>query len=218
MVVTIHQPDFLPWLGFFDRWAKSDLYIVLDDVQFLRKGWHNRDKIKTAAGTQWLTLPTIKKGKYDQLINQVELNNQENWQRKHLGLIKSAYAKAPNFKEVFDIINRVYSDDHSKMIDLNMTLLREFASELDINVPYKFSSQFDIKSSGTRRLVDLATQVGADVYLTGLGSKSYLEEKEFLEKGISVQWQEFEPFVYEQLHGEFVPMLSILDFLMMRSV
>ncbi len=217
MVITIHQPDFLPWLGFFDRWSKSDLYIILDDVQFLRKGWHNRDKIKTAKGAQWLTLPIVKKGRYDQLICDVEINNDENWQRKHLGLIKTSYSKASNFKLVFSIIEKIYSAGYSKMIDLNIALLKEFALILGINVPCRFSSEYKVTSIGTQRLVDLMSIAGGDVYLTGQGSKGYLEEEMFEQKNIKVLWHDYEHPIYSQLYGEFLPMLSTLDYLMNKD-
>ena len=100
MIVTIHQPDFLPWLGFFDRWEKSDLYIVLDDVQFIRRGWQHRDKIKTSQGIKWLTVPVIKKNKYFQKINEVKINNSIDWRKNHLNIIEESYRKADNLDTV----------------------------------------------------------------------------------------------------------------------
>ena len=91
MIVAIHQPDFLPWLGFFDRWQKSDLHIVLDDVQFLRRGWHNRDKVKVPGGVAWLTVPILKKGRYGQPLQETLIDNSRPWRRKHLGMIRDSY-------------------------------------------------------------------------------------------------------------------------------
>ena len=109
MIVTIHQPDFMPWLGFFDRWARSDLYIALDDVQFLRRGWHHRDKIKTLQGVQWLTVPVEKKGKYTQKINEVKIAYETDWRKDHLKTIELNYKKAPNFSNIYKKIRDIYS-------------------------------------------------------------------------------------------------------------
>lgn len=218
MVVTIHQPDFLPWLGFFDRWAKSDLYIVLDDVQFLRRGWHNRDKIKTRDGVKWLTVPVLKKGQGHQIIRDVRIDYGSNWHQKHLGTIEASYKKAANFDHCFERIRQIYSRKPTFLLDLNMDLLRFVGDELGITSPLAFASDYDIDSTGSRRLLDLVKVVSGSAYLTGEGSKAYLKEALFNREKIQVVWQEFEHPVYRQLHGPFVPMLSVLDFLMMQGV
>ena len=215
MIVTIHQPDFLPWLGFFDRWKKSDLYIILDDVQFLRRGWHHRDKIKTRDGVKWLTVPVAKKGKSDQLIQDVTINNGSNWRYKHLKTIESNYKKAHNFENYFEKIKEIYEKEYSLLIDLNIDLIRFVADELGITSPTVFASDYDVKSISSERLIDLVKAVGGTEYLTGLGSKDYLDETVFDAAGIKVVWHQFKHPVYHQMHGAFVPMLSVLDYLMM---
>lgn len=217
MIVTIHQPDFLPWLGFFDRWQKSDLYIVLDDVQFLRRGWHHRDKIKTKDGVKWLTVPVLKKGRYQQLIREVQIDNSIDWRGKHLRTIQSNYTKSPNFDCYFQQIEKIYKKKHTLLIDLNMDLLRFVADSFDIVTPVAFASDHHLQSSSTQKLVDLVKSVDGDCYITGLGAKEYLDETLFSVQGIQVVWQEYTHPIYEQLHGPFIPMLSCLDFLMMRN-
>jgi len=217
MIVTIHQPDFLPWLGFFDRWQKSDLYIVLDDVKFLRRGWHHRDRIKTKDGARWLTVPVIKKGKYHQIIRDVKIDNRTNWRYKHLKAIESNYKKAPKFEHCFTKITEIYEKKHLFLIDLNMELLHLIASELGITTSNVFASDYDVKSTSTQRLVDLVKEVGGTGYLTGLGSRNYLAESVIEKENVKVIWQEFKEPVYRQLHGEFIPMLSSLDYLMMET-
>lgn len=215
-IVTIHQPDFLPWRGFFDRWGKSDLYIVLDDVQFLRRGWHHRDKIKTKDGVKWLTIPIKKKGKYDQLILEVEIDYSTDWQAKHLKTIEVNYKKAPNFEYYFDKLKSIYVKKHDLLIDLNMDLLIFVAEELGIDTPAVFASSYNVNSNSTERLIELVKAVGGNEYLTGTGSKGYLNEKLFQRKGIRVVWQNYEETFYKQLHEDFVPHLSGLDYLMMK--
>lgn len=217
MIVTIHQPDFLPWLGFFDRWHKSDLYIVLDDVQFLRRGWHHRDKIKTKSGAKWFTVPVIKKGQYQQSIREVKIDNGSNWRHKHLKTIESNYKKAPNFEDCFEKIKEIYDKRHLFLIDLNMDLLQWVAIELGITTPTVFTSEYHVKSTSTQRLVDLVKLVDGDGYLTGQGSKDYLDESPFSKENIKVIWQKFQHPVYGHLHGEFIPRLSCLDYLMMET-
>jgi hypothetical protein len=217
MIVTIHQPDFLPWLGFFDRWQKSDTYIVLDDVQFLRRGWHHRDKIKAQKGVQWLTVPVLKKSCYHQTIKEVRINNEENWHCKHLKTIQVAYGKATNFDLVYGRLSEIYNKDYDLLISFNMNLLRLCSNMLGINTTVVFASDFNVKSTGSRRLVDLVKSVGGEDYLTGSGSRDYLDEELFRKAGINVCWQEFKNPVYKQLHGGFEEMLSVLDFLMVAS-
>lgn len=217
MIVTIHQPDFLPWLGFFDRWHKSDLYIILDDVQFIRRGWHHRDKIKTKDGVTWLTVPVIKKGRYDQLIRDVKIDNGTNWRHKHLKTIESNYNKAPNFEDCFRKIKEIYDNKDLFLIDLNMNLLQWVANELGITTLSVFASDYHIKSTSTQRLLDLVESVDGSAYLTGLGSQDYLDESLFHKEKIKLVCQEFQHPVYRQLHEEFIPMLSCLDYLMMET-
>ncbi|MEW6263546.1 MAG: WbqC family protein [Thermodesulfobacteriota bacterium] len=216
-VVTIHQPDFLPWLGFFDRWRKSDVYIVLDDVQFIRQGWHHRDKIKTKDGPQWLTVPVKKKGRFDQEIREVAIDYQSDWRRKHLDALRHAYRGAPNLDFMLRSLEGIYGQGRQYLIDLNLDLLRWAASILEVHAPWVLASDLRAQGKSTARLVELVQKVGGRVYLTGLGSKDYLEETLFKEARLAVVWQEFEPSVYRQLHGDFIPNLSVLDYLLMNA-
>jgi len=217
MIVTIHQPDFLPWLGFFDRWKKSNLYIVLDDVQFLRQGWHHRDRIMTTKGPSWLTVPVYKKNKYTQLIRDVKIDNKTSWRKSHLRTIEVNYKKAPGFDNYFSKIEDIYAKNHPSLIDLNMDLLKLIADEFKIEIPLRMASEYKIKSDSTQRLVDLVKAAGGTKYLTGVGSRDYLDESLFHKEGIEVIWQEYEHPVYKQLHGEFVSGLSAVDYLMMSD-
>lgn len=217
MQVTIHQPDFLPWIGFFERWDEADLYMVLDDVQFLRRGWHHRDCIKTAQGPQWLTVPVKSKGRYDQAIREVEIDG-DNWRRKHLKAVELAYRKAPYFDAVFSGLRAVYERRQRLLIDLNMDLLQWAAGLLGITTPVVYASEYGVTVTRTERLVALTRAVGAEVYLSGTGSRSYLEEHRFEKAGLRVRWHTPREPSYPQLHGRFIPRLSVLDFLMNGDV
>lgn len=217
MIVTIHQPDFLPWLGFFERWRISNLYIVLDDVQFLRRGWHHRDKIKTPQGIRWLTVPVKKSGRFAQLIKDVEIDYQNDWIDRHLNCIRESYSKASNYRFIYPKIKDIYGRRFKMLLDLNMSLLRFASGCLGINTPFVSASGFDIKDTGNERLIGLLQAVKGDIYLTGTGAADYLEPNKFTAAGIEVRWQKFDHPVYQQLHGNFKEGLSVLDFLMMSS-
>jgi hypothetical protein len=214
LIVTIHQPDFAPWLGFFDRWAASDLFVVLDDVQFLRRGWHHRDRIKTANGVRWLTVPVRKKERFDQPINEAKIDNGENWRDKHLKTIAAAYGKAPRFCELFARLEEVYSRGHKLLVELNMDLLGLFVRELGIDTPVVMASNLEVPGSGSRRLADMVEKLGGDTYLTGTGSRDYLCEEDFTERGMQVSWQEYRQPDYPQLHGPSESGLSVIDYCM----
>ena len=211
-ITCIHQPDFAPYLGFFHRLLTTDHFIILDDVQFSRGGWQNRDRIKGRDRSIWLTL-SLEKGNYPKNINEANLSNDVMWVENNLNLIRESYSKAKYFSEIYPKIEIIYYADHIRMIDFNMAIINLALDYFEINVNMSYASEWAIATSSSQRLVDLVMAVGADVYLTGQGSKDYLDEQLFPNKGISVLWQEFKHPTYSQLHGEFEPMLSCLDIL-----
>jgi len=215
MLVTIHQPDFAPWVGFFQRWNLADVYIVLDDVQFLRRGWHHRDKIKTKQGAKWLTLPTCKSGKRHQLINEVVLDGTDNWRRSLPETIRHAYHKSPFFDEHFDALKSLFLQAPESLFEFNMSLLNLGAEYLGVSSEVVCSSSLRVDSKSSQRLVELVHHVGGTRYLVGSGSRAYLDVALFEKAGIEVVW--YEPVVkaYEQLHGQFIPGLSMIDFMLM---
>ena len=214
VIVTIHQPDFAPWLGFFDRWAASGLYVVLDDVQFLRRGWHHRDRIKTPHGVQWLTVPVKKKGRFEQPINETEIDNGADWRDKHLKTIGAAYGKAPRFSSLFPLLEQIYGKRHTLLMDLNMDMLRLFARELGVDTPLVLASDLGVAGSGSERLATLVETVRGRTYLTGTGARAYLDETVFRSRGLAVAWRPYQQPEYPQLHGSWAAGLSVLDFCM----
>jgi hypothetical protein len=210
-VICIHQPDFLPWLGFFERLKRCDIFVVLDNVQFLRRGWQNRDLIKTHTGQVWMTVPVRKKGRYHQLIREVEIDDSHDWRRKHLTTLRSAYGGTPHFKNVFESISEIYGRQQKLLIELNMDLIGYLGDMLGISVRTIRSSDLNVDSESSALLVGITKHLGGHTYLTGTGARQYLDEKEFEASGINVEWQDFTHPVYEQAHGEFVPNLSSID-------
>ena len=211
-IITIHQPDFAPYLGFFHRLLSTNHFIILDDVQFIRRGWQHRDYIKGQNGNVWLTL-SLEKGDYHQTISEVSLSKDAKWVEANLNLIKASYSKAKHFSEIYPKIEVIYYAGYTSMIDLNLAIINLALDYFEIKVNISYASEYGILTRSTQRLVDLVKAVGGDVYLTGLGSKDYLDEQLFSSYGIPVLWQKFKHPTYKQLHGEFEPMLSCLDIL-----
>lgn len=209
--VCIHQPDFVPYLGFFHRLLLSDQFILLDDAQFIKGGWQNRDQIKSRSGPVWLTLSIVRK--FPQVINEVRLADGEQWIENNLNLIRDCYAKARCFDEIYPRIELAYRRGHERMVDLNLAMLELAFDYFDINMPVTYASDYALKTKSTQRLVELVGLFGGSTYLTGTGSRDYLDESLFQQAGIRVEWQRFKHPVYPQLYGDFQPMLSCLDVL-----
>lgn len=209
--ICIHQPDFAPWLGFFDRLVDADLFVIFDDAQFLRRGWHHRDKILGPQGTQWLTVPVIKKGKYTQEIREVRIDRSRDWRRKHLATLANVYGRRPGFESTHKELCDIYERDHERLIDLNLDLIRWLLGKLNIDVEMHLASDLDLTSCSTQRLVDICLAHGGENYLTGLGAKDYLEQQKFSDHGIQVQWQDFEHPEWNQGTSSFLSGLSTLD-------
>lgn len=214
-VVVAHQPDFMPYLGFFHRLILADLFIVYDDAQFVKGGWHNRDRIKTAQGPAWITVPVIKKNRAGQGIYEVEIPAQDTWRQKHLRTIKASYRKAPNFAEVFTLIEGVYSAEHHALCAHNWALIEVFMDYFSIQIDVQWSSKIDAAGKSNAQLIDMMRRVDCGTYLSGTGAKDYVDEEMWRDAGIELVWQEFVHPVYPQLHGEFIPYLSCIDFAMM---
>ena len=213
--VVIHQPDFLSYLGFFHRLLHADLYIVLDDVQFVKgtsQSWMNRDKIKTSNGEQWITV-NVKKAPSKTNINEILLSDTVNWRNQNLEIMKQNYKKSDYFKEIFQHIEELYNKKFDKLSDFNLASIEMLNKLFDIKIEIVFSSALTTTKVKSERLVELLKQVNATHYLSGIGAKDYHDDKPFEEANIKVLWQDFKHPVYPQLHGEFIPYLSSIDLL-----
>jgi hypothetical protein len=173
--------------------------------------------VKTFNGVAWLTVPVLKKGRYHQAINEVEIDDSRNWRQEHLNMLRSAYGKAPGFKHCFERIEAVYDNQYRLLMDLNLSLMEMAAEELNIATPTVLASQFRIEASRSERLIQLVKAVSGTRYLTGAGSRDYLDEEAFNRNGIQVEWQEYRETPYPQINGAFVSGLSVIDYLMNRQ-
>lgn len=211
MIVSIHQPQFLPWLGYFDKIYKSDAFVFLDNPQYKKNEYQNRNKIRSKTGWFWLTVPVIIKNRFGQKINEVEINNLIDWKRKHVESIKQSYSKAKYFLEYKSFIDDLYSRDWNKLVDINVYTISSILKILGIEKQIYFESKLNITTDKTDRLIDICRKLNADTYLSGTGAKEYLEEDKFKENNIKLIYQEFEHPVYPQVYNDFVPYMSIID-------
>jgi hypothetical protein len=213
-VAAIHQPQYLPYLGFFHKLASCDVFVVLDDVQFHRRGLQHRNKIKDSHGWQWLTVPIVQRS--DQLVSDVEVHPTEPWQRKHTNAVRWNYGRAPFFERYAHEVIEILEEPWTGLAELNMALIRWVTETLGIERPFVASSEFDVDGSGSERLANLCREVGASTYLSGPGGRRYMDLEVFDREGIDVRWQDFEHPTYTQLFPDvgFIPNLSIIDALL----
>lgn len=213
MILTAHQPVYLPWIGLFHKIALSDVFCSFDDVQYLKKEWNNRNKIKTVSGPIWLTVPVLSKGHWEKSIGEIEIDNSSDWRRRHWRSIYFNYKNAPYFSRYADYFEDVYKTDWKYLVDLNETMLKWFLQELRIKVAFCKASTLALEGHKSALVLDMCKNLGADVYVFGALGRDYAEEDKFAEAGIDVYFQDYRHPVYPQLFGEFIPYLSVVDLL-----
>lgn len=214
MIVSINQPAYLPWLGYFHRIAVSDAHIVLDHVQFEKNSFTNRNKIRTPDGWCWLTVPVKTAGKFGQLpINELETVNDKNWAAKHWNSIHLNYAKAPYFDQHARYFESVYTRQWQKLQDLMNEITTYLLDSFGISTRIYFSSQMNVEGKKSDLVLNLCQSLKATTYLSGPQGRDYLREDDFLTRGITVQYDDYHHPVYPQFYPGFEPYMSALDLL-----
>lgn len=209
-IVVVHQPDFLPYLGFFDRLLKADIYVVLDMVQFERGGWTNRDKIKTRSGTQWITVPMKKTAKETRICD-VMLGTDTSWRDSHLCLFSENYRRAPYYGEIMPYIERLYQFDGTRMMDFNMASIQMLMELLDVHIEIRYASEMMLTKKSNELVVEIMNVLGEKYYLSGIGARDYFDKEPYEKAGIDVIWQDYRPTEYPQQFEGFIPYLSSID-------
>lgn len=214
--IVILQPGYLPWLGFFDLMYKADTFVILDDVQYTVRDWRSRNRIKTPEGVMWLTVPVQGKGLRGKLIKDVEVDNTQQWQKKHLRSMESFYGKAEHFKEVIELINDIYRKNYTFLIDVDMDFILRAKEFLSLESKIVLSSEIPSTGKRDEKLLSICKHLNATHYLTGNAAKAYLRESIFKVKGITVEWHDYHLPYYNQLwlkKAGFISHLSIIDLL-----
>lgn len=215
MVITIHQPEYLPYIGFFERLAEADVFVVLDDVGYQKNGFINRNKIKTEKGPKWLTVPVLGRSP-NKKINEVLIDNTKEWENSQWGSIVSAYSKSPYFKEYSGFLKETLEKKWDSICELDIYLIEKINKFLGIDLKIIKSSSLKASGEGTERLINICKELKADSYLSGPGNKKHQVEKERFEKeGIKVKIKDFSNPTYSQMfmNQGFLPYLSIIDLL-----
>lgn len=212
MKIVISQPMFFPWVGFFEQIKLADVYVHYNDVQYSKGGFTNRVQVKSPDGIKWLTVP-LKNLRFGQAINEVEIDNQQDWRSKHADLLKRSYASAPYFSEMIKLVENIYSKDWFLLDDLSQATLSNVCQYFEILDGKKIINIKDLNVDGasSARVLATALKVGADTYITGHGARKYLNHGIFDEAGVRVEYMNYLKKPYPQLHGDFTPYVSILD-------
>jgi WbqC-like protein family len=216
MKLAIHQPHYLPWLGYFAKWAAADLFVFLDTVQYEKNGWQNRNRIKTREGPRWLTVPV--RARLGTPIRDVLVDASQPWRPRHFAAIEAAYGGAPCWARYRDELHAVYDRAWERLAPVAVASAEWLAQKLGIRTPTRLASEIGlpagVQADATARLVALCRAAGADTYLAGRDGALYMDMAQFAAAGIAVETQQYEHPVYAQEHGEFVPSLSAVDLLL----
>ena len=213
MRVTILQPSYLPWLGFFEQMSRSDKFVLLDDVQYTRRDWRNRNRIRVRENWIWLTVPVQQKSRFSQSLLETRIDNSVSWRRKHLETLRQHYCKAPFFEKYFPRCQQVYEKDWTFLFDLCLETINLIKEEMGIETPLLRSSEMKPGGEKTERLVSICRELGATHYLSGESGSNYIAEEDFSSQGIALEYQNYEHPVYSQRYTGFVPHLSAIDLL-----
>lgn len=211
MNLAIHQPNFLPWAGYFHKMASVDVFLLLDTVQYVKSEYDNRCKIKTADGEQWLIVP-VTTPKINTLSRDVNISKNVDWKKLHKKTITYNYSKSPFFEKYESMLTDTYNENTESLLELNIVLIYNIKNLLGIETRLLLASELpetDLK--GTELLLNYCEELNTDSYLSGSGGKQYLNEERFKEKKIGLEYQNYVPIKYPQRFGDFIENLSIID-------
>lgn len=214
MIVSINQPAYLPWLGYFDRIAKSDLHVVLDHVQFEKNSFTNRNRIRTKTGSAWLTVPLLTSGRFGNLaIDSVEIDARQPWARKHMQALRSSYSRAPHFEEHAAFMEEVYTGDWPRLLPFAWKITEYLLQAFGIERKIVFSSSLSIEGKKDELVVNICRALGASTYLSGPLGKDYLNEKAFHDHGIKLAYHNYSHPQYRQAFPGFESHMAAVDLL-----
>ena len=214
MIVSINQPAYHPWLGYFERILVSDLHIVLDHVQFEKNSFVNRNRVRTADGSSWLTTPVRTKGRFGAPIDELEIAAVPGWRRKHWETIRQAYSGSPFFDDLAPFLESVYSREWTHLLPLCSELSSWIGKQLGISTKVVSSSTLSPSGRKDELVLELCKKVGATTYLSGSLGRRYLREELFESAGIQVVYQDFKHPIYSQRYEPFMPAMATIDLLM----
>ena len=212
--VSIMQPTYLPWLGYFDLTNRSDIFVFLDTVQLDKRSWQQRNRIKTPNSEIMLTVPVFTKGRFNQEIRDVEIDVSQRFQKKHFNSIQLNYKNSKYYKLYIGELEEIFFSKISRLANLNIKLIKWLSSKIGIKTKFISSSELDVSGSKTELLINICKEINANHYLSPIGSKGYIEKNNlFTNSGIQLSYQDYQHPTYNQLFGDFIPYLSVIDLL-----
>ncbi len=211
MRLAILQPSYLPWLGYFDQMNRVDTFVYLDDVQFTRRDWRNRNRIRTRTGWMWLTVPVIQK--HRQSLKETRIDTSVPWRRKHREAIRCNYAKAPHFETHFPYFDSLYDRRWTWLLDLCLETTGHLKKAFTIPARTVKSSELQVDAKREEKILALCLRLGATHYLSGEAARAYLSTSAFAGHGIDLEFQNYRHPHYPQRHPGFVPYVSAIDLL-----
>lgn len=216
MIIAIHQPNYLPYLGFFDKMKKADVFVIYDDAQFNKEDFQHRNMIRIYHGWKWLTVPVDRQ---HIPIKDIRIKNEllykgVNWKESHLRDIKDNYKNAPFFDSYIKELEVIYDNKYNKLVDLNMDIIYFLKNAFGIDTKIVFSSELGLKSRSTEKLVEVVELLDGETYLSGPAGRDYLDIDLFKNKGIKVEFQDFTHPIYKQCYEGFMPNMTALDALL----
>jgi len=213
MHLGILQPSYLPWLGYFDQMHRVDTFVFLDDVQFTRRDWRNRNRIRTREGWMWLTVPVLHKNRFKEFLKETRIDNSVPWPRKHREAIRANYGQSAFFDLYFPALESIYGKPWVYLADLCFATVELLRMNLQIDTPALKASDFAIASVKGEKILSLCQATGANHYFCGDASMNYLSAAEFQKHGITLEFQNYRHPVYNQRYPGFVSYLSVIDLL-----
>jgi len=213
--ILITQSNYIPWKGYFDAINMVDEFVLYDDMQYTKRDWRNRNKIKTAQGVQWLTIPVEVKGKYFQKINETNISDKE-WNKTHWDTIRMNYSKALYFKDYKDFFEELYlSCEEESLSKINYHFLKGICGLIGIRTSFRWSGEFDLRGDKSEKLLNICLDDGASEYFSGPAAKNYLDEDLFAKNNIKVNWLDYTDYrEYQQLNPPFEHGVSIIDLIL----
>lgn len=216
MKVTIHQPEHLPWLGFFNKMSKADVFIILDNVQFRKNYFQNRNKIMGTNGPQWLTVPVLGRGHMECTIKDMNIVNDNNskWEKKYFDSIYFSYKKYPYFNEYISFFENLLHKEHNNICELNIEIIMFIANVLNICPTFIKASTLNVIGTNSDLILNLCSAVGAETYISGPSGRDYLKVNDFTQNHIDIIYNDYiHPNYPQKTTSEFVPFLSTIDLL-----
>ena len=207
------QPTYLPWSGYFNLISSSDCFVFLDDVQFEKQSWQNRNRIAQNSNILWLTVP-LEKAKLDCMIKDIKISSSSQWKKKHIRSLSQSYAKARFSEEILSMIIPILERDNKFLIDLTIPIISKISKSLGFNKTLIKSSELQQQGKKSEKLINICNHLKANKYLSPLGAKVYLDNDKhlFYEEDIIVKYQHYEPEEYSQIgDGVFIPYMSVVD-------